>query len=63
LHLPFLNGFEITKIGLESQKWGVDLVKAAVVGDYEARNRQKRGEEEAGEWRRRTWETQLREST
>jgi hypothetical protein len=39
---------------------GVDLVKAAAAaGDCEARNRQKRGEEEAGEWRRRTWETQV----
>lgn len=32
---------------------------AAAAGDCEARNRQKRGEEEAGEWRRRTWETQV----
>jgi hypothetical protein len=34
-------------------------VKAAAAGDCEARNRQKRGEEESGEWRRRTWETQV----
>ncbi len=34
-------------------------MKAAAAGDCEARNRQKRGEEEAGEWRRRTWETQV----
>jgi hypothetical protein len=34
-------------------------VKAAAAGDCEARNRQKPGEEEAGEWRRRTWETQV----
>lgn len=33
-------------------------MKAAAAGDCEARNRQKPGEEEAGEWRRRTWETQ-----
>jgi hypothetical protein len=56
---PFSTGFGITEIGPGSRKRGADLVKAAAAaGDCEARNRQKRGEEEAGEWRRRTWETQ-----